>query len=93
VVGGNRTVIDDTGVRSRVEMRLDDGNGHGESASYRPAGDHGADKSDERRLPYRTRLGGLLVVSGIWMGPRKNLGKEREAQDAERELNIVRCEQ
>ena len=35
MVGGNRTVIDDAVVRSRVEHEaLDDGNGHGESASY-----------------------------------------------------------
>jgi hypothetical protein len=77
--------------RSRVEHEaLDDGNRHGESPSYRPAGDHGAEISDERWLLYRVRLG---VVGGVSeMGPRKELGERKRSAKRRTRLNIVRCE-
>ncbi len=82
MVGGNCTVIDDTVVRSGVEHEaLDDGNRYGESVSYRPSGNHGTERNDERWLPYR--VGGLL-----------DREKGREGKHERRmRLNIVQCEQ
>jgi hypothetical protein len=78
-------VIDDTKVRSRVEHEaLDDGNRHEESARYRPAGDHGAERSDGRWLPLSYRVRFACSV---------NVGERKRSAERRTRLNIVRCEQ
>jgi hypothetical protein len=67
---------------------LGDGNRHGESPSYKPAGDHGG-PSDGYPTESDSRVAGGVSE----MGPRKELGERKRSAKRRTGLNIVRCEQ
>jgi hypothetical protein len=76
VVDGSGGVIDDT-VASRMKHEaLSDGNRQGEECIV-PGGDRSAEGNEERWLQYSTPRG-LLVLSAIGMGPRREPGERKE---------------